>query len=280
MAVTTTEPSRAKIRMGFIGGGQMATALAKGALASGLVDAGSMGFSEPNRAQVAKLKETFAGVRCLESEALSREMDVLVLAIKPQVLVQEWHRLRGLVETRHLVLSVVAGVSLGELSERLGTEKVIRIMPNTPCQISEGAFGMAVGVGVNGSDVGWVRSWLEGLGVVEEISDEQMHAVTGLSGSGPAYVFAMLEGMADGGVAAGLPRDVAMRLAIQTVLGSAKLCQQTGLHPGVLKDQVTSPAGTTIAGLRQLEAAGMRSAFLEAVVAASHRSRELGNAAK
>ena len=157
----------------------------------------------------------------------------------------------------------------------LGTQRVIRVMPNTPAQIGVGAAAIAVATEATEADMQWTERLMNSVGTSVRVADELMHAVTAVSGSSPAYLYLVIEAMSDGGVAAGLPRNVATQLAAQAVLGAAQMVLQTGLHPGQLKDQVTSPGGTTLAALRELEAGGVRSAFIEAVAACVERSQEL-----
>lgn len=264
--------------LGFVGGGQMATALAKGAVRGGIVDASRLVFAEPNRSQQEQLLTAFPRCHIAEdAKAVFERSDRVVLATKPQVLANLLPQLRNYVLPRHLVVSIAAGISLPTLSEMLESHRIIRVMPNTPAQIGMGASGFAKGDGVHPDDLLWVEKLLNCIGIGVEVSDEQLHAVTGLSGSGPAFVLMFIDAMIEGGVAAGLPRDVAYQLALQTIQGSVQMVRETGKHPAVLKDQVTSPAGTTIAGLRVLERDGMRSSVIEAILAATQRSRELGS---
>jgi len=264
-------------KLGFLGGGQMATALAKGALASELAMTGDMIFCEPSLAQQKRLAQLFPGCSLVGSGAeLFPVCDRIILSVKPQVLREIAGSLKKLVHGDHCLISIAAGISLNHLSEWFGTHAIIRVMPNTPAQVLAGASGMACCRDVNETDRHWTEQFLKSVGSVVHVSDALLHAVTGLSGSGPAYVLMMIEAMADGGVAAGLSREVSMELAVQTVLGTAKMVKETGLHPAVLKDQVTSPAGTTIAALAVLEQRGFRSAMIDAILAASNRSKALG----
>jgi pyrroline-5-carboxylate reductase len=174
-------------------------------------------------------------------------------------------------------VSIAAGVTLGQLAVALGADRrLIRVMPNTPCLVGASASGYAPGEAATSDDIALVDRLLNVVGTAFRLPEHLLDAVTGLSGSGPAFVYAVIEALSDGGVRVGLPRDVATALAAQTVLGSARMVLETGLHPGVLKDQVTSPGGTTIAGLHALERGGLRAALMDAVEAAARRSRELG----
>jgi pyrroline-5-carboxylate reductase len=263
-------------RLGFLGGGQMASALAKGAVASGLATPDQFFFCEPHPKQQAQLAEQFAGCQVVSAAPeLFASCSRIVIAVKPQVLKEISHQLGNLVDGDHLLISIVAGYSLSQLSEMFRTHRIVRVMPNTPAQVLAGASGMAFGGDVLPDDRSWAERFLKGVGTVVTTGDQQLHAITGLSGSGPAYVLLMIEALSDGGVAAGLAREMATQLAVQTVLGTAKMVQESGLHPAILREQVTSPGGTTIAALQVLENRAVRSAFIDAVVAATQRSRNL-----
>lgn len=265
-------------RLGFLGGGQMACALAKGAMLGELYDANRLVFCEPSLSQQQKLSAEFSGCTLVSNAGeLFGTCSRIVIAVKPQILKEIASQIRPLVHGDHLLVSIAAGITLPQLAEYFGGHRIVRVMPNTPAQVMHGASGIAFGREVTEADRDWAMQLMRGVGLVVKVSDQQLHAVTGLSGSGPAYVLLMIEALSDGGVAAGLARDVAMQLAVQTVLGAAKMVAETGLHPAVLRDQVTSPAGTTIAALQILEKRGVRSAFIDAVKAAADRSRELAS---
>ncbi len=260
----------------FIGGGQMARALASGAVMAGVLNPADLVFVEPDADQVDCIKSEFPESACFShSQKPLTDCDYVVLCVKPNVLRAIAPQLATLLEPRHLVLSIAAGISLETLQDLLKTPRVIRVMPNTPAQLRAGASAIASDASAAAADVQWVEKLMSAVGLVVHVPDGLMHAVTGLSGSGPAYIFMVIEALSDGGVAAGLSRDVATRLAAQTVLGAARMVLESGKHPGALKDQVTSPGGTTIAAIRELEAAGIRSAFIEAVLASAQRSQEL-----
>ncbi len=263
--------------LAFIGGGQMATALAAGAIKSGLIAESDLIFAEPYETQREKLKARFASSRIVSSatEVLSLSKR-LVLSVKPQVLAAVCGDLKKAGCRDHLVISIAAGFSLSQLESLLDSQQVIRVMPNTPAQIGRGAAGISTSCGASESDIAFVEQLMSAVGLSVRVSDNLMHAVTGLSGSGPAYGYLIIDALSDAGVAQGLPRDLALKLAAQTMLGAAQMVLETGLHPGALRDQVTSPGGTTIAGLRALEKASVRSAMIEAVAAATARSKELG----
>jgi pyrroline-5-carboxylate reductase len=265
---------------GFIGAGKMASALIHGMLRAGIAPAGAIFASDPLPAARSTLA-TDAGITVLESNLeVVKHSNVLILAVKPQSMNHVLAELRPAVAPEHLVVSIAAGITIDSIVHGLGRHsRVIRVMPNTPALVGEGISAFAPGGGARPEDNDLVEAFLGSVGRAVRVSEPMLDAVTGLSGSGPAFVYLMIEALSDGGVRAGLPRDVANLLAVQTVLGSAKMVRETGLHPGVLKDQVASPGGTTIAGLHALELAGVRGAFIEAVVAASRRSSELASLA-
>ena len=266
-------------RWGFIGAGRMASALAQGMIAAGAARADAISAHDPSEAAARPMAEF--GVRMLGSNAaVAESSDVLVLAVKPQAIPAVLAELEPAMTAGHLVVSVAAGVSLATLAAGLGPlPRLVRTMPNTPALIGEGASAFAPGVSATAEDEALVQRLLGAVGRAYRVPEAQLDAVTGLSGSGPAFVYLMIEALSDGGVKAGLPRDLATALAAQTVLGAARMVLETGLHPGVLKDQVASPGGTTIAGLHALEKGGARAAFIDAVEAATRRSAELAEAA-
>ncbi len=264
-------------RWGFIGAGKMATALIRGMLRAGESGAATILASDPvEAARVALADET--GIPVYDSNVrVAHKSDVLVLATKPQSLPHVLAQLRPVLTPEHLVVSIAAGVSLATLAEGLGSERrLARVMPNTPALVGEGAAGYCLGPHALDSDEAPVRSCLEGVGRAYRVPESMLDAVTGLSGSGPAFVYVIIEALSDGGVRVGLPRDVATTLAVQTTLGTAKMLSGTGEHPARLKDMVTSPGGTTIAGIHAMERAGVRAAMIDAIVEATERSRQLG----
>ncbi len=273
-----SEPTEPR-HWGFIGSGKMATALIRGMLRSGVAATGSIAASDPLEAARAVLAAD-TGIRVHEANGpVVERSDVIVLAVKPQTMPQVLVQLRPLLGPCHLVVSIAAGISIKALLEGLGSDRrIVRVMPNTPALLSEGASAYALGPGVPDDDEMLVKAFLESVGRAVRVPETMLDAVTGLSGSGPAFVYLMIEALSDGGVRVGLPRDIATMLAAQTVLGSARMVLETGLHPGVLKDQVTSPGGTTIAGLHALERGGVRGALIDAVEAATRRSAELAAA--
>jgi len=263
--------------IGFLGAGQMATALAIGWTKAGLLDVSRAKASDPYPEARAKFKNA-TGITATDS---NREVvsacDVLVLAVKPQMMPGLLAEIREAILPGRLIISIAAGITLKTLTVELGENvPVIRVMPNTPCLVGASASGYSPGAAATPTDVELVGTLFGAVGKAFRVSEPQLDAVTGLSGSGPAFVYLFIEALADGGVKCGLPRDVAQALAAQTVLGAAQMVQQTGQHPGALKDAVASPGGTTIAGLHALERAAFRAAAMDAVEAATKRSQELG----
>lgn len=273
MSAATSQP----LAIGFLGAGQMATALAKGWTAAGLLDKARSLASDPYLAAREKFQSS-TGVRSVTSNAeVVDAADVLVLAVKPQTMNAVLDEVRSNLTDKHLVVSIAAGITLKHLAESLGTDtRLIRVMPNTPCLVGASAAGFAAGPAATEADTDLVAKLFNAVGKAYAVPEHLLDAVTGLSGSGPAFVYVLIEALADGGVRVGLPRDVALALAAQTVYGSAKMVLETGSHPAVLKDAVASPGGTTIAGLHALERAGVRAGIMDAVEAAAKRSAELG----
>jgi len=269
-----------KMRVGFLGAGRMATALAKGLVSAHFTTADAILASDPSPAARETFSRTTGGRAAATNIDVARGSDVLVLAVKPAHMAEVLADLRGEVQARHLVISVAAGVPLKTLGASLGSQtRMARVMPNTPCLVGAGASAYALGGAATPDDGKLVARLLQTVGIAVELPETLLDAVTGLSGSGPAYVYQVIEALSDGGVFMGLPRDVATRLASQTVLGAAQMVLQTGEAPAVLKDAVASPGGTTIAGLHALEEGGLRAALMNAVRDATLRSRQLGETA-
>lgn len=265
-------------QLGLIGGGVMGTAILSRLLERGLYPAEAVLVSEPGAVRRTELQQRYA-VAVTADNAEAAQAEVLLLAIKPQIFGQVMAQLeaqqRGQMP-HQLVLSILAGTPLHQLQAAFAQQPVVRAMPNTPAIVGAGCTAIAPGAHVTPAHLDQARRIFSAIGSVVEVPESLMDAVTGLSGSGPAYVALLIEALGDGGVAAGLPRPIAQQLALETVLGTAELLKQTGQHPAQLKDQVTSPGGTTIAGVAALERAGFRSALIEAVRAAWQRSQALG----
>lgn len=264
-------------QIGFIGAGRMATALAKGLVRAEFTSANQITASDVVAAARDHFVHETGGNSCVSNAEVVSRAQIVVLAVKPQSMPLVLQELSPLLTTDHLVISIAAGITLATLTDALGADKhLIRVMPNTPCLVGKGASGFAVGGAATAEDATLVERLLSTVGIAVQLPERLLDAVTGLSGSGPAYAFQMIEALSDGGVRVGLPRDVATRLAAQTLLGAAEMVLTTGQHPAALKDAVTSPGGTTIAGLHALERSAVRAGLIDAVVAATERSRELG----
>jgi pyrroline-5-carboxylate reductase len=266
--------------LGFLGAGKMATALGRGWLAAGLTTPERILASDPlPQARDAFQRETKARA-VADNLQVVQGSEVVVLAVKPQMLAPLLTEVRPALTPRHLVVSIVAGVSLAQLTLTLGSAiRMIRVMPNTPSLVGACAAAFSPGTTATKDDAQLVERMFRAVGVAFRLPEKQLDAVTGLSGSGPAFVAVVIEALSDGGVRMGLPRDVATALAAQTVLGTGKMVLDASLHPGVLKDMVASPGGTTIAGLHALERGGLRAALMDAVEAATRRAEELGKEA-
>jgi pyrroline-5-carboxylate reductase len=265
------------LTIGFLGAGKMATALAKGFVRAGIVTPANVmagDVSEPACAAFAK--EVGARTTAFNPDVV-KAAEALILAVKPDQVSGVLAEIRGVFTEKHLLISIAAGVTLAKLEAGLGAgARVIRVMPNTPALVGASASAFALGKSVLPGDAELAQQLFTAVGVAFQVKEPLLDAVTGLSGSGPAYVYQFIEALSDGGVAAGLPRDVATRLAAQTALGAARMVLETGLHPGALKDMVTSPGGTTIEGLHELEKGKLRATVMSAVRAATEKSKKLG----
>lgn len=264
--------------LGFIGGGQMAEALIKGIVAGELVTPDDVVVSEPWEERREYIHNSCGVKTVIQNTDVLNRARTVILAVKPQVMKMVLADISREVTKDHLLISIAAGVTLFTLEEGLprGT-RIIRVMPNTPALVQAGAAGLCRGQHASMDDMQLALALFNAVGVAVEVSEHLMDAVTGLSGSGPAYCFAFLEGLIDAGVREGLARPVAHKLAVQTLLGSAILCSSMEKHPAELCAMVTSPGGTTIEGLFQLEKNAFRGTIMDAVHAASRRSKELGN---
>ena len=262
------------IKLGAIGGGVMGSTILSRLLDLGVYQSSEIIVSDPTLQQRELLQREY-GVQVTADNNLAATAPVLLLAIKPQIFDRV---IADLVRPlpAQLVISILAGVTLDRLERALPDLAIVRAMPNTPATVGAAMTAIAAGTRVGERDLALATQIFQAIGEVVTVPESLMDAVTGLSGSGPAYVAIAIEALADGGVAAGLPRAIADRLALQTVLGTAQLLKESNLHPAQLKDRVTSPAGTTIAGVAQLERLGFRSALIEAVIAAAQRSQDLG----
>ncbi|MEL6581563.1 MAG: pyrroline-5-carboxylate reductase [Cyanobacteria bacterium J06621_12] len=258
----------------MIGGGVMAEAILSRLLVEQVFTADTVLVSEPRAERRDFLAQQYQVQVTEDNQAAISTAPVLLLAVKPQILNLV---VADITPNPHsTVISILAGVTIAKLEQAFPNQPVVRVMPNTPATVGVGMTAIAAGNYAQKEHIEQAKSIFTAVGEVVEVAESSMDAVTGLSGSGPAFVALAIEALADGGVASGLPRAIALQLATQTVLGTATLVKETGLHPGVLKDQVTSPGGTTIAGVAKLESVGFRSALIEAVKTATARSKELG----
>jgi len=263
-------------RVGFIGAGQMATAFGQGLVKAGLTAAERLLASDPAAEARERFAQATGGKTTADNLEVAAAADVIFLAVKPQQMGNVLNELRGTIGPEKLVVSVAAGIRLPVLAEGLGQEaRLVRVMPNTPCLVGMGACGYCLGDRATARDGDLVRQMLGAVGIAYRVEEKLMDAVTGLSGSGPAFAYVMIEALGDGGVRMGLPRQVALALAAQTLRGAAEMVLATREHPAVLKDRVASPGGTTIMGLQAMEAGGVRAALIAAVEAATRRSTEL-----
>lgn len=263
--------------IGFLGGGNMAEAMIRGLLRGNDFAAKQIRVSGPREERMTELREKY-GVVANTKNAEAAACDIVVLSVKPQILARVLDEVAQSIRADALVISIAAGVPVRAIQSKLSTgARVIRSMPNTPALVDAGATAIAGGEHARAEDLAEAKKIFDAIGITVILDESQLDAVTGLSGSGPAYVFLILEALSDAGVKVGLSRRTAQLLAAQTVLGSAKLLLETDEHPGRLKDMVTSPGGTAITGLHTLENGGVRTTLMNAVEAATKRSRELGS---
>ena len=263
--------------IGFIGAGQMATALGQGFVRAGLTEGSRLLAADPVADATARFAEATGASVAPSNVDLVNKADVVFLAVKPQQMAAVLEEIRSAVTAKTLVVSIAAGVPIAKMTAALGDQtRLVRVMPNTPCLVGRGACGFCLGAAATESDATLVKDLLSAVGIAFQVPEKLMDTVTGLSGSGPAYVYTIIEALSDGGVRMGLPRNISTALAAQTVAGAAEMVLATGEHTGTLKDRVTSPGGTTIAGIQVLEEGGLRAALMAAVEAATERSIELG----
>jgi pyrroline-5-carboxylate reductase len=264
-------------RIGFIGAGNMATALGQGFVRAGLTSGTKLLAADPSETARAKFAQATGGQVTTDNALVAANSDVLFMAVKPQQMVLVAGELAGKISNEKLVVSIAAGVRLTRLAGWLGESvRLVRVMPNTPCLIGEGACGYCLGQQATQADGELVGKLLAAVGKAWQVEEKLLDAVTGLSGSGPAFVYVIIEALSDAGVRVGLPRHIASSLAAETVRGAVDMVICTGEHPAVLKDRVASPGGTTIAGLQVMEAGAVRATLIAAVEAATKRSIELG----
>ncbi len=267
------------MHLGIIGCGKMGTALVEGAIRAGVLSAAEILGCDPAPASREAFSQATGATVTTGAADLARTCEVILLCTKPQDIPAALREAATAAAGQpRLVISIAAGITLAALEAASpDTFRLIRAMPNTPALVGKGAAGYCLGTRATAADAATAQALLAAVGLAIEVPERLMNAVTGLSGSGPAYIYLVIEALADGGVRAGLPRADALKLAAQTALGAAAMVLDTHEHPAVLKDKVTSPGGTTIAGLAELERLGLRSALIAAVGAATRRADELGN---
>lgn len=265
-------------KIGFIGGGAMAEALIGGMLQSGLVEAKNVMVSDVSDQRLAFMQDTYGILADSSNKRITEHSDVVFLTVKPHIIPYVLTDIAGYIANDILVVSVAAGVTIAFVESHLPHNPVIRVMPNTPVAVRAGMSAVALGSKASASHGDMVIAMFSAVGKSVVLGEELMDAVTGLSGSGPGYGFVFIDALADAGVRVGLPRKTAIILAAQSLLGAAKMVLETGEHPAVLRDGVTSPGGTTIAGIHMLEQGGVRAAVSNAVYAACARSKEMGKA--
>ena len=264
-------------KIGVIGGGKMGSALISGILSRDLIPAGNVTVSDVAKERREDLKKTCAINTNEDNKKTIKSADIVILAVKPQNMADILQETAAVIDKRKLIISIAAGISTQFIEGYLKKGvRVIRVMPNTPAMIGEGATAIAGGANAMEGDMALARYIFDAVGITVSVKEDLMDAVTGLSGSGPAYGFVIIDALAAGGVNMGLSRDIALKLAVQTLLGAAKLCLKGDKHPAELRDMVTSPGGTTIAGLKALEEGKLRATLMTAVEAATLRSKELG----
>jgi pyrroline-5-carboxylate reductase len=265
------------LTVGFLGAGKMASALASGFIRAGMTSRERVIAGDVSAAARSAFSEAVGGRSVATNAEVAKAAGVLIVAVKPDQVADVLREISPALNSNHLIISIAAGVTIAKMEGQLppGT-RLVRVMPNTPALVAASASGFALGHSATPDDAQIVARLLSSVGVALQVKESLLDAVTGLSGSGPAYVFMMIEALSDGGVAAGLPREVATKLAAQTLLGASKMVLETNYHPGALKDMVTSPGGTTIEGVHELEKGGLRAALMNAVRAATDKSRKLG----
>ena len=270
------------IKIGLMGAGRMATALARGLVRAEMVPADAIVACDPSADARSAFASEIPGTIVDAANAVDvAQADVVILVVKPQTMTEALASIRDSLGGNALVVSIAAGVTIARLEGALPAgQRVVRVMPNTPCLIGLGASGFALGMHATKDDAKLVASLLSAVGIAFEMPETLLDAVTGLSGSGPAFVYSMIEALAAGGVAEGMSPELAGELAARTVSGAAEMVLQTGETPAVLRDRVTSPGGTTLAGLGVLRERGFGEAVCEAVKAATRRSVELGQSTK
>ncbi len=263
-------------KIGFIGAGNMAKAIIGGIVKSKLISPNNIYIYSPHRSKLKKTSEEL-GVEIADSaNHLASDVDILFMAVKPNIFIDVLRDLKDSIKSDAIIVSIAAGVSIEEIEETMGKDyKIVRSMPNTPALVNEGMSCICCNDNVLEEEIHMVKDIFDSFGKTEVLPEYLIHAVVGVSGSAPAYIFMLIEAMADGAVIGGMPRENAYKFAAQAVLGSAKMVLETGKHPGELKDMVCSPGGTTIEAVRTLEGSGFRSSIIEAMITCMNKSKDM-----
>ena len=262
-------------KLGFIGAGAMAEALIEGMLEQEIIAADSLYISDINQARLDELTAKYGIKQSADNSDLVAEVDYIILAVKPQVIKKVLTEIGPKISREQKVFSIAAGTELKQIETELNEVPAVRLMPNTAALIGEAAIAYSLGEYAGEETAAVVEELFSAAGTITEVKEELMDAVTGLSGSGPAYIYLIIEALSDAGVNMGLPREKSTELTLQTIIGAAKMVKESDLHPGELKDMVTSPGGTTIKGMQQLEESGLRGILYNTVEAAANKSKEL-----
>jgi pyrroline-5-carboxylate reductase len=263
-------------KIAVIGVGNMGTALIGGLLKGKLTQPKNIVAARRTESLLEELKKRFQITVTTENRKAVHAADIIILSIKPQTAATVLEEIADVIEPQQLIVSIMAGITTKFISKKIGkANPIIRAMPNTPALVDEGATALAKGEHATDHHLELASRIFKAVGKVEVLPENLLDAVTGLSGSGPAYIYMVIEALTDGGVKMGIPRTIAVRLAAQTVFGAAKLVIETGKHPAILKDEVTTPGGTAIAAIHELESHGLRNMLINAVVTATQRSKEL-----
>lgn len=262
------------MKLGFIGGGAITESVINGIVGK-FIDSKNIFVSDHKQIRCDDLNKKYKINATVGVDSFINDVDALIIAVKPKDVNSALNEIADKIKSDAIIMSLVAGLKIAKLTDTFKSQTIARVMPNIAISISEGMTAYSLGRVNNNNDIKFIRELWSSIGRCLEVDEKMINAVTGLSGSGSAYVFLMIDALAGGGVVAGLPRSKAIELAAQTVLGAAKMVLLSGEHPDVLRDRVTSPAGTTIEGLRVLEKNGVRSAFIEAVLAASEKAKSL-----
>ena len=269
-----------KKRIGLVGAGMMAEAIARGLMKAGL-DQANINASDPDDRRRDFFRKDLGIETAADNRSAARSADIIILAVKPHIVPETLAEIGSMLKPNQLLISIAAGVKINSIQDKLPESiPVIRVMPNTPCLIGEGASAIAPGKYASSVHMEIADQVFSAIGKVVQVTEDKLDAVTGLSGSGPAYVYTFIEALADGGVSVGLPKATALLLAAQTVAGAARMVLETGEDPAKLRDHVMTPGGTTVAGMASLERSGFKSATIEAVTAAANRSAEMGKSGK